>query len=140
MFRKKLVNAKNGAPGPDKITKRLLTELKDVVAQPICIIFNKSLSTGEVPEDWRIANVSPIFKKGSRATPSNYRPISLTSVVSKLLESLICEAIVKHLTANCALRDSQHGFVSHRSSLTNLLEYLETITTLIDQGHNIDVF
>ena len=140
MFRKKLANAKNGAPGPDKITKHLLTELKEVVAQPICIIFNKSLSTGEVPEDWRIANVSPIFKKGSRATPSNYRPISLTSVVSKLLESLICEAIVKHLKANCALRDSQHGFVSHRSSLTNLLEYLETITKLVDQGHSMDVF
>ena len=84
--------------------------------------------------------MSPIFKKGSRATASNYRPISLTSVVCKLPESLICEAIVKHLTDNCALRDSQHGFVSHRSSLTNLLDYLETITRLVDQGHNIDVF
>ena len=64
MFRKKLANVKNGALGPDKITKRQLSELKDVVAQPICIIFNKSLSTGEVPEDWRIANVTPVFKNG----------------------------------------------------------------------------
>ena len=64
MFRKKLANVKNGATGPDKITKRLLSELKDVVAQPIYNIFKKSLSTGEVPEDWRIANVTPVFKNG----------------------------------------------------------------------------
>ena len=61
-------------------------------------------------------------------------------MVCKILESLICEVIISHLTEHNAFRASQHGFVNHRSCLTNLLEYLETITTLLDQGHNIDVF
>ena len=141
MFKKRLSKVKkNGAPGPNKITQQVLSELQDVVALPLCIIFNKSLSTGEVPEDWKIANVTPVFKKGNRSLAANYRPISLTSIVCKILESLICEVMVTHLTEHKALRASQHGFVSHRSSLTNLLEYLETVTTLLDQGHNVDVF
>lgn len=64
MFRKKLASVKNGAPGPDMITKQLLSELEDVVAHPLCIILNKSLSTGEVPNDWRTANVTSVFQKG----------------------------------------------------------------------------
>ena len=141
MFKKRLSKVKkNGAPGPDKVTQQVLAELQDVVALPLCIIFNKSLNTGEVPEDWKLANVTPVFKKGSRSLAENYRPISLTSVVCKILESLICEVIVTHLTEQKALRISQHGFLSHRSCLTNLLEYLETVTTLLDKGHNVDVF
>ena len=141
MFRKRLAKTKqNGAPGPDKMTPKLLSELEDVVAVPLCIIFNKSLSSGEVPEDWRLAHVTPVFKKGSRSLAENYRPISLTSVVCKILESLICEIIITHLSEHQMLNSSQHGFVSHRSCLTNLLEYLETLTNLLDQGYNIDVF
>ena len=141
MFKERLSKVKkNGAPGPDNVTKQVLSELQDAVALPLCIIFNKSLSTGEVPEDWKIANVTPVFKKGSRSLAKNYRPISLTSVVCKILESLICEVIITHLSEQKVLRSSQHGFVSHRSCLTNLLEYLETVTTLLDKGHNVDVF
>lgn len=108
MFRKKFASVNNGAPSPDNITKGLLLELEDVVAQPHSIIFNKSLSTGEVPDDWRFANVPLVSKKRSRATTSNYRPISLTSALCKLLESLICEVIVRNLTDNKALRASKH--------------------------------
>ena len=141
MFKARLSKIKqNGAPGPDKITPRILTELKDVVALPLCMIFNKSIHTGEVPSDWKIAHVTPVFKKGSRTLAENYRPISLTSIVCKILESLICEVITAHLSEHRLLKSSQHGFVSHRSCLTNLLEYLETLTALLDQGHNIDVF
>lgn len=141
MFKTRLSNIKqNGAPGPDKITPRILTELKEVVALPLCIIFNKSIRSGEVPNDWKIAHVTPVFKKGSRTLAENYRPISLTSIVCKILESLICGIIVTHLSEHGLLKSSQHGFVSHRSCLTNLLEYLETLTALLDKGHNIDVF
>ena len=141
MFKERLSKVKkNGAPGPDNVTQLVLAELEEVIAVPLCIIFNKSLSTGEVPEDWRIANVTPVFKKGSRSAAENYRPISLTSVVCKILEALICEVIITHLSEQKVLRSSQHGFVSHRSCLTNLLEYLETVTTLLDKGHNVDVF
>ena len=140
MFVKRLSQTKDGAPGPDKITQRILSELKDVVSQPLCLIFNKSLCSGEVPNDWRIAFVTPVFKKGSRSLAENYRPISLTSIVCKILESLICKIIVAHLSEHRLLKSSQHGFVSHRSCLTNLLVYLETLTALLDEGHNIDVF
>ena len=141
MFKKRLSKTKqNGAPGPDKITSKILSELADVVALPLCIIFNKSIRTGEVPDDWKIANVTPVFKKGSRSLAENYRPISLTSVICKILESLLCEVIITHLSEQQLLNSSQHGFVSHRSCLTNLLEYLETLTSLLDKGHNIDVF
>ena len=70
----------------------------------------------------------------------NYRPISLTSIVCKILESFVCKAIVAHLNEHKLLRSSQHGFVAHRSCLTNLLEYLESVTDLLDKGHNVDVF
>ena len=98
------------------------------------------MSSGEVPTDWKLAHVTPVFKKGSRTLAENYRPFSLTSIVCKILESIICEVVIIHLSDQKLLNSSQHGFMSHRSCLTNLLEYLETLTSLIDQGHNIDVF
>ena len=141
MFKKQLSKTKqNGAPGPDIITTKVLNELKDIISEPLCIIFNKSLATGDIPEDWRTAHVTPVFKKGSRLHAENYRPISLTSIVCKILESMITREIVSYLSSNKLLNSSQHGFVTHRSCLTNLLEYLETLTKLLDEGHMIDVF
>ena len=75
------------APGPDGINLRILKELAKEVSLPLAIIFNKLLQTGVVPEDWKCANVVPIFKKGSKVDPANYRPISLTSSRVKLLET-----------------------------------------------------
>ena len=141
MFKTKLGKIKeHGAPGPDNITPRLLKELQDVVATPICSIYNKSLSTGVVPEDWRVAHVTPVFKKGSRSLAENYRPISLTSIVCKILESMLCTAVTAHLNQYSLLKSSQHGFVTHRSCLTNLLQYFETLSNLLDQGHSVDAF
>ena len=76
-----------------------------------------SVSTGEIPSLWRQANVVPIFKKGVRSDMSNYRPISLTSVIGKMLESIIAKRIWLHLESHNLISDSQHGFtkVSHVS-------------------------
>ena len=138
---KKITNLKeNSAPGPLKFTPRILKELRDVISLPLSIIFNKSILSGEVPSDWRCANVASVFKKGSRAIAENYRPISLTSIICKILESIIHRSIVAHLKQYDLINSSQHGFRQHRSCLTNLLEYLETLTSLIDAGHNVDVF
>ena len=87
-------------------------------------IFVSSLDTGEVPEDWRIAKVVPLFKKGSRDNSGNYRPVSLTSVVGKLLEKILRDRIYAHLELNNPMSDRQHGFVRGRTCLTNLVEFL----------------
>ena len=138
---KKLKKLKvNSAPGPDKLPPKILCSLADQIAPRLCIIFNKSLDEGKAPVDWKLANVTPVFKKGSKSSPGNYRPISLTCVICKIMESLLCDAITAHLTTNDLLKPSQHGFRRHRSCLTNLLEFLSSLTKLLDEGHDVDVF
>ena len=72
-----------------------MRELADVIAEPLSIIFERSWRTGEVPEDWRKANVTPIFKKGKKEDPGNYRLLSLTSILGKVMEQLILDVIIK---------------------------------------------
>ena len=90
----------NSAPGPDGITPRMLQELVDEVAAPLGNIFTKSMEEGLVPEDWRTANVTPIFKKGQKSLTANYRPVSLTSVPGKVMEKVIKETLTSHLQRN----------------------------------------
>ena len=127
------------ACGPDKIRAKSLKELSAELSLPLCIIFNKCLAEGVVPHDWKLSNVTAIFKKGDKTDGGNYRPISLTSLVCRLLESILRDNIVLHLREHNIINKSQHGFWAHRSCLTNLLEFLEVITKLIDEGHNIDI-
>ena len=81
------------APGADNTQTRFLKEIIEEVCH-VLTIFRKSLDQGEIPDDWRTANVSPIFTKGSRSKVSNYRPVSLTSQVSKIYESILRDAII----------------------------------------------
>ncbi|KFV67126.1 hypothetical protein N307_07277, partial [Dryobates pubescens] len=83
--------------GPDGIHPRVLRELADELAKLLSIIFQQSWLTGEVPEDWKLANVMPIHKKGWKEEPGNYRPVSLTSVPGKIMEQVILSAITQHL-------------------------------------------
>ena len=81
-IRKKLLKIREDkAPGADDILPRLLCNIIDEICHPLCIIFRKSMDEGIVPDDWRKANVSPLFKQGSRSQASNYRPVSLTSQI-----------------------------------------------------------
>jgi len=86
-----------------------------VVAKPLSIILQQSWLTGDVPEDWRLANVTPIFKKGQKDDPGSYRPISPTSVLRKVMEQIILGAIMDQLKVNQGIRPSQHGFMNGRS-------------------------
>jgi len=105
----------------------------------VSILLRKSLDEGVVPDDWKIANVSPIFKKGDKRKVSNYRPVSLTSQVLKVIETILRDAIVSHLETSNLIRDSQHGFRKGRSCLTNLLVFLDKLTTIVNEGHSADV-
>ena len=90
----------NKSPGPDAIHPRVLRELAAVIKAPLNIIFNKSMATGQIPETWKMAHITPIYKKGNRHLPSNYRPVSLTAVASKVMESLLRTALVTHMRDN----------------------------------------
>ena len=101
----------NKSPGIDGITPKLLTEIAEEISVPLAIMFNLSLHEGTVPHEWKHANVVPIFKKGSRCKAENYRPVSLTSVVCKLLESLLRDHMIDFLEKHNLLKDTQHGFL-----------------------------
>ena len=127
------------SPGPDGFLPRVLREVKEEVAPHLASIFNESIRSGCVPRDWRLADITPIFKKGDRSQPSNYRPISLTSIVGKLMESVIVDRISDHMESNNLLRNSQHGFRRRRSCLTNLLEFFHNVFTEHDRDKAVDV-
>ena len=125
--------------GPDNLHPHLLQKTARTVSEPLKIIFEKSLRDGECPDDWRTANVTPIHKKGDRTEPNNYRPVSLTSQVCKVLETIVREKIVNHMKVNKLFSNSQHGFREGRSCLTNLLETMEQWTKILDEEDCIDV-
>lgn len=138
--RKKLTALKpNKSPGPDSLHPYVLKELASSLAAPLTILFNKSIQVTQIPDSWKKAHVTPIFKKGSRHSPSNYRPVSLTSVICKLLESLVRDAMVEHMTTHGLFSNFQHGFIRGRSCATNLLTVLDAWTEAIDQGLPVDV-
>ena len=87
----------SSAPGPDEVHPRVLRQALRELGRPLTILFRKSLDSGTVPLDWTLGSVVPIHKKGNRQEPGNYRPVSLTSVVSKVLESLIRDRLLQHL-------------------------------------------
>ena len=92
-----------------------------------------------MPEEWKKASVVPIFKTGSKKSPNNYRPVSLTSQVCKVLERIIKRHVSKHLLDNDLITNEQHGFVPRKSCLTNLLESLEDWTHVLDNNESLDI-
>ena len=125
------------SPGPDGIHSLFLRNTSEEVANPFTQIFNKSITESELPYDWKQANISPIYKKGARNEAGNYRPISLTSVVCKMLEAIIKESMTQFLGERQWITPKQHGFVSGRSCLTKLLEVFDNWTMFLDEGHGV---
>ena len=126
------------SPGPDNIHNRILQELVNEISQPLAHLFNKSMLSGVVCDSWKEANVTPIFKKGDKKKPGNYRPVSLTSSLSKLMETIVRDEIIKYLNANSLLTDEQYGFRGSRSCATQLLNVTETWMKELDIKGNID--
>ena len=105
----------NSAGGPDRMSAKLLKAAESELCGPLQNLFSQSMALGQVPRDWRTAEVVPIYKKGPRGEPGNYQPVSLTSIPGKLMKSLINDELMSHLTENRLIRKSQHGFMPGRS-------------------------
>jgi len=129
----------NKAAGPDELTSTFIKGLNGDINGPLVDLFRKSMEEGTIPEDWKCANVTAIYKKGKKLEPGNYRPVSLTSNIGKVFERIIKEDIVKFMERNKIIRNSQHGFRNKRSCLTNLLEFVEHIAEKLDGGEPVDV-
>ena len=129
----------NKAQGPDKIPPRVLKELAKELSTPLCALFNKSIKSSTLPNDWKNAAVTAIFKKGTKSDPGNYRPVSLTCVTCKILESCVRDQIVSYFMENNLYADCQHGFRKKRSCVTQLIQVMDEFTEMIDRGENIDV-
>ena len=136
----KIKNMKeNKSPGVDGLSPKILKETVEQISKPLAHVFNMSLQEGIVPLEWKEANIIPLFKKGSRNKSVNYRPVSLTSVICKLLETIIRDHMMDFLVKHKLINPSQHGFLKARSCLTNLLCFFEEITKWVDEGSPVDV-
>ena len=129
----------NKAAGPDGIFPRVLKELSEIIFKPLASIFRQSLETGEIPDDWKQGNIIPIYKKGDRTDLGNYRPISLTCIICKIMESIIRDKLELFIENNNILKDSQHGFCKGRSCLTNMLTFFEEATKSFDVSRAYDI-
>ena len=122
MIAKKIKKMKdNKSRGIDGIPPKLLKEIVEQISTPLTKLFNLSLEEGIVPSEWKEANITPLFKKGSRNKPEHYRPVSLASVACKLFETLMRDHMVEFLVKHKLINTSQQGFLKAKSCLTNLL-------------------
>ena len=127
------------AAGPDELPSRVLQECASEITPAVTAIFQKSVDSGELPEDWRDANVAPVYKKGDGHTPENYRPVSLTCVLSKRLEHIICHHMLNHLDKHQVLTSLNHGFRSGYSCETQLVVTAHDLLNFYDQNRQVDV-
>ena len=127
------------APGPDQISPRVLKEMANVIAPILTEIFRKSYDSGIIPEDWKTANITPVFKKGKRSDAANYKPISLTCIACKLMEHILTSHIMKHANDHNILYGLQHGFRGGRSCETQLVEFINDLANNMQNGGQTDV-
>ena len=127
------------AAGPDLIPGRMLNMLAPELAPIVHAIFTQSLDTGELPRDWSLANVAPIFKKSNRGLAENYRPVSLTCITCKLFEHIVCRHIIDHVEDHKILTNIQHGFRSGRSCETQLITTTHDLLSSFNSKSQIDV-
>ena len=127
------------APGPDKIPNYVLKECASELSTAVTHLFQKSLDSGTLPDDWISANIAPIYKKGDRHLAENYRPVSLTCVLSKLLEHIVCRAMLVHFEKHNVLTNRNHGFRAGYSCETQLAVTIDDLMRNLDNKLQTDV-
>lgn len=126
------------SPGPDGVSARDLRMIAPVAAKYLQVIFTQTLNESNIPDDWRKANICPIFKKGDKSDPCNYRPISLTSIASKIMEHILVSNITKHLTEGNLLSNYQFGFRTGASTELLLVALMDKIMKHVQNGGQVD--
>jgi len=129
----------NLSAGPDGLPPLFFKRLKTCLARPLALLFTQLFSVGAIPLEWKKAIITPIYKKGLATDVSNYRPISLTCVASKLMERIIAKKVYNHLYENSLLCNTQHGFLRGRSTCTNLLEAMNDWTLIVQSKHAVTI-
>ena len=129
----------NKASGPDQIPAKFLILFNEEVTPILKINFQQSIDTSHVPSQWKEANIAPIFKKGDRSDPINYRPVSLTSICCKMLEHIIVSNMMDFLDSKNILVDIQHGFRAGRSCETQLIQTVHDFARNLDSKIQTDV-
>ena len=127
------------AAGSDELKPLVLKEVREVIAPMLRVIFQRSIKAGRVPRDWNDANVCPLFKKGDKSAASNYRPISLTCILCKVLEHIDASNLVTHLDSHQLLYELQHGFRSKRSCETQMVMLMEDMSLNATAGQQNDL-
>ena len=127
------------AAGPDEITTKLLKTLASELAPALELLYQATMKQGHIPDDWRQAKVAPIYKKGDRSFPENYRPVSLTSVLCKTAEHIVTSHIHQHLDKYNILTNAQHGFRKYRSTDTQLMLTLQDLHRVIEHKGQTDM-
>ena len=125
--------------GPDGIPNIVLKKCASSLALPLAHIFDISLKDQKLPCDWKMALVTPIHKKGPITFPGNYRPISITSTCCRAMERIINKSLMHHLIQNKLINKNQHGFVSGRSTVTNLFECTQQWSEALQSRHSVDI-
>jgi len=117
----------------------VLRDLAEELAKPLSITYQQSWLTGEVPDDLGLTSVTPIYKKGQKEDPGTYRPVSLISVLGKIMKQFILSAFAGYVKDNQGIRPSQHRFMKGGSCLTNRISFSDQMTRLVDEGKAVDV-
>ena len=131
----KEVNSSKSA-GADGIHPRFIKETAETLTTPVFILFNKSLSEGSLPDIFKKANVTPIHKSGDKSLPKNYRPISVTPILCRLLETIVREVIVQHIKTNDIIINQEYGFREKRGCILQLLTVLDKLVTSLENGYS----
>ena len=127
----------NKAQGPDGIHGQILKNCAATLAMPLTLLFHQSYNSGQIPSEWKLANVVPIHKKGAKNNVENYRPISLTCLIMKIFEKIVRKKLM--LKCENAINDCQHGFLPHKSCTTQMVKFTDSLAISLNNNFRVDV-